>query len=47
LSQAGITGVFYGNIVLYDATSLKLMESCLSSKHQFTMTPLTSTRRKR
>lgn len=47
LSQAGITGVFYGNIVVYDATSLKMMESCLSGKHQFTMTPLTSTRRKR
>ncbi len=47
LSPAGITGFLNGNIVVYDATSLKMMESCVSGQHQFTMTLLSSARRKR
>jgi hypothetical protein len=45
LSPAVIAGSFYGNIVTYTGT--KLTESCASNHHQFTMTPMTSTRRKR
>jgi hypothetical protein len=47
LSSAGVTGSFAGNIVMYDKTAMKVLESCISGRHQFTMTPLSLTRRKR
>ena len=47
VSSAGISGAFTGNIVTYSTTTMKLTESCASGHHQFTMTPLTSTTRRR
>jgi carboxypeptidase family protein len=46
-SASGIAGVFSGNIVTYPNGSSKITESCASNHHQFVMTPLMSTRRKR
>ena len=47
LSPAGLTGSFAGTIVVYDTKTLKMLETCESGATQFTMTPMTSTRRKR
>lgn len=47
LSTAGVTGSFAGNIVLYDNAAKRVIQSCISGRHLFTMTPLSSTRRKR
>jgi len=47
LSAAGLTGSFAGNIVVYDKSAMKVLQSCISGRHQFTMTPLPSTKRKR
>jgi hypothetical protein len=46
-SPSGLLGLFDGNIVTYLSGSSKITESCASSHHQFVMTPLTSTKRKR
>lgn len=51
LSPSGIFGTLSGNIVTYPITSppsySRILTSCASDHHQFTMTPVTTTKRRR
>ena len=47
VSPAGMTGTFSGNIVTYSSGSAKITESCASNHHQFVMTPLSTTTKRR